>query len=116
MTSAAIVTLCNWRKYKGGLLLGKKTTNDSELLIRIDERTADMYKDICELKKQLFGNGKTGICDRVTKNEDRIEQINWENNKRMDDNDKRMDNIRFYLAFAVSIIIAAVAVINYFKI
>ena len=44
----------------------KKThDNDRELLIRIDERTAEMKKDIIEVKRKLFGNGQQGICERV---------------------------------------------------
>ena len=44
----------------------KKThEDDRELLIRIDERTAEMKKDIIEVKRKLFGNGQQGICERV---------------------------------------------------
>ena len=43
---------------------------DNEILIRIDEHVKDIYVDIKEIKKTLFGNGKDGLCVRV----DRIEQ------------------------------------------
>ena len=43
---------------------------DNEILIRIDEHVKDIYVDIKEIKKTLFGTGKDGLCVRV----DRIEQ------------------------------------------
>ena len=76
-----------------------------ELLIRIDERTAEMSKDITELKKKLFGNGEKGICERMDKIETEhitVDKIRQENRK----------TIGIILA-AFSII---VSIIGYFKI
>ena len=76
-----------------------------ELLIRIDERTAEMSKDITDLKKKLFGNGEKGICERV----DRIEEEHI-----------TVDKIRQENRKTIGIILAAfsiiVAIIGYFKI
>jgi len=44
-----------------------KQDERDELLIRLDEKTYDMRKDIKDIKEILFGNGKEGLCYVITK-------------------------------------------------
>jgi len=38
-----------------------KQSERDELLIRLDERTHDIYKDVKMMKRTLFGNGQEGL-------------------------------------------------------
>jgi hypothetical protein len=40
-----------------------------ELLIRLDERTKDIEKNIKAMKSTLFGNGREGLCDTVNRHQ-----------------------------------------------
>lgn len=72
-----------------------KQVERDELLIRLDERTRDVGKDIKEIKKTLHGNGKEGICDTVLRHETTIKNL--------------------YAAFiiATAVIVATMAILNF---
>jgi len=38
-----------------------KQSERDELLIRLDERTHDIYKEVKTIKRTLFGNGQEGL-------------------------------------------------------
>ena len=83
--------------------------DDNILLIRIDERQKEMQKDITDIKEKLFGNGRKGLCDRVSKNEFMLKEIQTDTNK-------RIDNMKYLIMVTSSVVITVIAILNYFKI
>lgn len=83
--------------------------SDKELLIRIDERVTTIMEDMKILNKTLHGNGAEGLCERVKRNEIRIEEINV-------NNDKKIKNIQLLITLTSVIIITAIAILNYLRI
>lgn len=71
--------------------------NHSELLIRIDERTNTIEREIKELKHKLFGNGQEGIC------------------KVVDRHDVTLKNIRYGMGIGFTIVTIIILIANYFK-
>lgn len=71
---------------------------DNDLLIRLDERTADIQKDIKEIKDIVFGNGKEGLCYIVQRHEDKFK------------------NLKYGISLGFIIITTIILVMNYFKI
>ena len=54
-----------------------KTAERDELLIRLDERTHEINKDIKDVRKVLHGNGQEGICDTVLKHDTTLKNVKW---------------------------------------
>jgi hypothetical protein len=48
-----------------------------ETLTRLDERTKDIQKDLKQITKTLHGNGRKGICDRMTEQETTVRNTKW---------------------------------------
>ena len=80
-----------------------------ELLIRIDERTAQCQKDILEIKERVFGDGDEGLCSKMEK----IETKQYELEKIRDENRK---TLFWFGGILVGLFSLIVGILQYLKI
>jgi len=88
-------------------------TKNEELLIRLDERMLDIQKDLKEIKETVFGNGKEGLCTKIIKQDDDMQNIKIEHIK---EQEKTRWLISKALTIFTIIVTVVFAVINYLKI
>lgn len=51
--------------------------SQGETMVRIDQKITGMSEDIVEIKGYLKGNGREGLCDRVTRVEGKTKFNTW---------------------------------------
>lgn len=78
-----------------------------ERLTRIETKITQQCDDIKDIRERLFGNGREGICDRVTRCEESTESIwHWIN--------KHEKNMKFYVLLGISVIGIIQGIVAYF--